>query len=127
MRILAIISGEYGSRHVDNIRAHGPQHWQIEVWKAPAFLPPVIDEPGEFLPPSLPQADLILSFAEHPGVAELLPEIVRMTGARAVLVAVDNEQWLPPGLARQLREWLGEMGVTCVAPKPLCTLSLIHI
>ena len=38
MRILAIISGEYGQRHVDNIRAHGPTDWVIEVWKAPAVL-----------------------------------------------------------------------------------------
>jgi hypothetical protein len=126
MRILAIISGEYGQRHVNNIRANGPKEWVIEVWRAPAFMPPVIDDPRDFLPSELPPADLILSFAEHPGVAELLPEIVKMTGAKAVLVAVDNEKWLPPGLARQLREWLGEMGVTCVTPKPLCSLAPDH-
>ncbi len=126
MRILAIISGEYGQRHVDNIRAHGPRDWQIEVWKAPGFLPPVIDDPEDFLPPELPPADLILSFAEHPGVAELLPDVVRMTGAKAVLVAVDNEAWLPPGLERQLKGWLEDMGVTCVTPKPLCSLAEDH-
>ncbi|MCS7286485.1 MAG: DUF166 family protein [Anaerolineae bacterium] len=126
MQLLAIISGEYGRRHVDNIRAHGPEDWHIEVWKAPSPLPPVIDDPEEFLPHTLPHADLILSFAEHPGVAELLPEIVRMTGARAVLVAVDSEKWLPPGLAHQLREWLREMGVVCVTPKPLCSLAPNH-
>jgi len=31
MRILALITGEYGQRHVDNIRAHGPPSWQVEV------------------------------------------------------------------------------------------------
>lgn len=126
MRILAIVSGGYGQRHVDNIRAHGPKDWRIEVWKSPPFLPPVIDDPEEFLPSSLPPADLILSFAEHPGVAELLPEIVRMARAKAVLVAVDNEKWLPQGLARQLQDWLKGMGVTCVTPKPLCSLAPDH-
>ena len=126
MRILAIITGEYGQRHVDNIRAHGPGDWQIAVWRAPAGLPPVVDDPEEFLPASLPQADLILSFGEHPGVAELLPAMARMTGAQAVLVAVDNETWLPRGLARQLRDWLQEMGVACVTPKPLCSLTETH-
>ena len=48
MRILAIISGEYGQRHVKNIRAHGPTDWTIEVWQAPAVLPPIIDYPEEY-------------------------------------------------------------------------------
>jgi hypothetical protein len=123
IRILAIVSGEYGQRHVENIRAHGPPDWTIEVWRAPGILPPVIDYPEDYLPAELPPADLILSFAEHPGVAELLPDIARMTGARAVIAAVDSEAWLPRGLARQLRGWLEDMGVVCVTPKPLCSLT----
>lgn len=123
MRILAVISGEYGQRHVDNIRRHGPAAWTVEVWQAPALLPPVIDYPEDYLPETLPPADLILSFAEHPGVAELLPDIARMTGAKAVVAAVDNENWLPRGLARQLRGWLEDMGVACATPKPLCSLT----
>jgi hypothetical protein len=123
MRILAIISGEYGQRHVDNIRAHGPTEWKIDVWRAPAILPPIVDYPEDYLPDELPPADLILSFAEHKGVAELLPDIARMTGAQAVIAAVDNEVWLPRGLARQLRGWLGDIGVACVTPKPLCSLT----
>jgi hypothetical protein len=126
MRILAIISGEYGQRHVENIRAHGPTDWVVEVWKAPSVLPPVIDYPEDYLPDTLPPADLILSFGEHPGVAELLPDIVRMTGARAVVAAVDSEAWLPRGLAHQLRGWLEDMGIVCVTPKPLCSLTETH-
>ena len=126
MRILAIISGEYGQRHVDNIRAHGPAGWQIDVWHAPAVLPPVVDYPEDYLPDSLPPADLILAFGEHRGVAELVPEVARMTGARAVIAAVDREEWLPRGLARQLRGWLADMGVACVTPKPLCSLTETH-
>lgn len=126
MRILAIISGDYGQRHVDNVRAHGPEDWQIEVWRAPAVLPPIVDYPEDHLPERLPSSDLILSFAELKGVAELLPDIVRMTGAKAVIAAVDSEAWLPRGLARQLRRWLAEMGVACATPKPLCSLTEGH-
>jgi hypothetical protein len=43
-----------------------------------------------------------------------------------VIAAVDNEAWLPRGLARQLRGWLQEMGVACVTPKPLCSLTQTH-
>ncbi len=124
MRILAIISpGEYGKRHVENLRAHGPADWQIETWQAPPVLPQVIDYPEDYLPPSLPPAELILSFAEHKGVAELLPDIAQMCGAKAVIAAIDNEAALPRGLARQLREWLARSGVACATPKPLCSLT----
>ena len=123
MRILAIISGEYGERHVNNVRQHGPGNWSIEIWQAPAVLPLIVDYPEDYVPDSLPAADLILSFAEHKGVAELLPEVAEVTKAQAVIAAVDNEAWLPRGLARQLRGWLEDMGVACVTPKPLCSLT----
>ncbi|MEW5873191.1 MAG: DUF166 family protein [Chloroflexota bacterium] len=123
MNILAIISGEYGRRHVENIQKHAPQAWRLETWQAPAILPPMIDYPEDYLPESLPPADLILSFAEHKGVAELLPDIALKTGAKAVIVAVDNEAWLPRGLARQLHDWLARIQVACATPKPLCTLT----
>jgi hypothetical protein len=123
MQILAIISGEYGIRHVDNIKKHKPDRWDINTWQAPTILPPVIDYPEDYLPEELPSADLILSFGEHKGIAELIPDIAEMVNAQAVIAAIDNEAWLPRGLARQLRGWLEKISVVCVTPKPLCSLT----
>jgi hypothetical protein len=123
MRILAIVSGEFGLRNVRNINEYAPPEWEINTWQAPPALPPMIDYPEDHLPDSMPASDLILSFAELKGVAELLPDIARLTGAKAVVVAVNNETWLPIGLARQLRSWLDDMGVACAAPRPLCSLT----
>lgn len=123
MQILAIYTGEYGQRHIENIRAHAPKHWWIESWLAPTHFPLMIDDPADFLPSEVPPADLILSFAEVKGVAELLPDLARQSGAKAVLAPIDNEAWLPRGLARQLHGWLEKMGVACVTPKPLCSLT----
>lgn len=123
MRILAIITGDYGRRHANHIREHAPSGWQVEVWQAPTALPSFVDYPEDYVPPDLPPADLVLAFQEHKGVAELIPDICQVTGARAVVAAVDNETWLPRGLARQLRGWLAEDGVACVTPKPLCSLT----
>jgi len=123
MRILGIISGEYGKRHIDNIRKHGPAGWEIEVWQAPTHFPLVIDYPEDYIPERLSPADLILSFAEHRGVAELLPDLVTLSGAKGVIAAIDNESWLPRGLARQLRGWIEKLGANCVTPKPLCSLT----
>ncbi len=126
MRILAIITGEYGQRHVDNIRAHGPNDWVVDVWRAPTTLPLIVDYPEDYVPESLPPADLILALQEHKGVAELIPEVAKMTGAQAVIAPVDNVAWLPPGLANQLRGWLAHMGVASVFPKPFCSLTETH-
>jgi thymidylate synthase len=123
MRILAIVNGEYGRRHVANVQAHAPAAWQMAVWEAPTVFPPVIDYPEEYLPAELPPADLILALAEHKGVAELLPDLAEMVGATAVLAPIDNEAWLPRGLARQLHGWLAKIGVACATPKPLCSLT----
>jgi hypothetical protein len=126
MRILAVITGDYGVRHVENIRSHAPEGWSIEAWTAPTLLPLIIDYPEDYLPESLPAADLILALAEQKGVAELLPEIAQMAGARAVIAPVDNEAWLPRGLARQLRGWLENEHIACVTPKPFCSLTETH-
>jgi len=123
MQILALISGEFGLRNVRNIRANAPEDWEINTWQAPPALPPMIDYPEDHLPDTLPPADLILSFAELKGVAELLPEIARLSGAKAVIVAVNNETWLPLGLGQQLLGWLEEMNVVCATPRPLCSLT----
>ncbi len=125
MRILGVITGEYGKRHVSNVRQHAPKAWTIEEWRAPSQYPIVIDYPDEYVPSKLPPADLILSFPEVAAVAELIPDVVKLTGASAVIAAVDSEAWLPRGLARQLRGWLERMGVVCVTPKPLCSLTEI--
>ncbi len=123
MRILAIISGDYGQRHVDNIRAHGPDHWTLHVWQAPTALPLIVDYPEEFVPDDLPQVDLILALHEHKGVAELITEAAARTGAQALIAPIDNLAWLPTGLANQLRGWLARIGVTAVFPKPFCSLT----
>jgi hypothetical protein len=123
MRILVLINSDYGTRHLDNITQHAPPGWIINHWRAPVYFPLVVDYPEDFLPAELPPSDLIVSFAEHKSVAELIPDIVKRTGAQAVIAAVDNENCLPRGLARQLRGWLEKMDIACVTPKPLCSLT----
>ncbi len=123
LRILAIVQGEYGRRIVDNVRTHGPSNWVVELWPAATSLPSLIDDPLEFLPSSLPRADLLLSLGESAAVAQLLPDLSQLTGAHSVIVAVENHNWLPSGLMNQVRSWLTDLGVVAVFPKPLCSLT----
>ena len=126
MRVLVLKTGEYGQRHIENLERFAPQEWSILSWQTPRSLPIVIDYPEDYLPESLPPADLILSLAELSGVAEMIPDIAQMTGATAVIAPIDSQAWLPFGLANQLRGWLDQIGVYCVTPMPFCSLTERH-
>jgi hypothetical protein len=123
MKILAIVSGEYGQRHVANIRAHGPSTWSLTTWTPPRILPMVIDEPEEFLPTSLAAQDLVLAFQEDPRAAQLIADIAKLCKARAVIAPVDREEWMPRGLVQQVGGWLAKAGIAAAFPKPLCALT----
>jgi len=123
MRVLVVTQGEYGRRMVQNLRGTAPSEWSISEWRAPASLPMVMDYPEEFLPKSLPSADLVLALGESPALAELVPEIARISGAKSVISPIDRAEWLPKGLARQLAMWLKDIGVAAVFPRPLCSLT----
>jgi len=123
MRILAFVHDRYGKRIVDNISSRAPSSWQVTSITAPRSLPPIVDEPLEFLPPELPQADLILHLAETARAAQLLPGLVLLTKAQVVIAPVDSEVWLPSGLRLQLKRELAEQGVEIHFPKPFCSLN----
>ena len=123
MRILAFVHDRYGKRIVDNISSRAPSSWQVTSITAPRSLPPIVDEPLEFLPPKLPQADLILHLAETARAAQLLPGLVLLTKAQVVIAPVDSEVWLPSGLRLQLKRELAEQGVEIHFPKPFCSLN----
>jgi len=122
MRILIILQGYYGERIVENIQRHVPANWEVNCFKFPIGVPAIIDDADEFLPRELPAADLLISLGEHPGVAQLIPDIVKRSGATAVIAPADNRAWLPFGLFRQIQKSLESMGVDMVYPVPFCTL-----
>jgi hypothetical protein len=123
VQLLILTQGKWGDRIAENIQEHAPSHWEVSIWHAPRVLPPIIDYPEDFLPEELPPASLILSLGETSGLAQLVPDAARMTGAQAVIAPIDNNESLPPGLARQLGQWLDDLGVESVFPKPFCSLT----
>jgi hypothetical protein len=123
LRLFVLYQGHYGERILKHVSRFAPTSWSIEAWRAPSDLPPVIDAPLTFLPLDLPRADLVLSVGQLASMAQLLPSVTERTGAHSVIAPVDNGDWLPDGLARQLCSQLAEIGVTAVCPKPFCSLT----
>lgn len=123
MRILIVVQGHYGQRIADNIKKYGPADWDVFVYTFPVELPSIIDDAERFLPKEIPQVDLLISLGEHLGVAQTVPDLVVKSGARAVVAPADNRAWLPPGLAKQIKQKLASLGVEMVYPVPFCTLT----
>lgn len=122
-RLLTLTQGEWGERIAEHIDQTAPAHWVVNNWKAPRVLPPVIDYPEDFLPEGLPQASVVLALGDTSGLAQLVPDVAKMVGAKAVIAPIDSNESLPPGLARQLKQWLENIGVESVFPKPFCSLT----
>jgi len=126
MKVLSVLqhgNRRWGKRIIDFITENAPENWQIETCAMPP-LPPVIDEPEDFLPDNLPHVDLLLVLAESQGLAQLIPDYAKMTRAEAVIAPVDNELWLPEGLQNQARRKLESIDVDIVFPTPFCSLTV---
>lgn len=121
--LLTLSQGEWGERIANNIKETAPDHWVVNNWNAPRVLPPIIDYPEDFLPETFPQASVVLALGDTSGLAQLVPDIAQMAGAKAVIAPIDNNESLPPGLVRQLTQWLEGIGVESVFPKPFCSLT----
>ncbi len=122
-RLLIMTQGQWGERIAENVGRHCPPHWSVSRWSAPRALPPIVDDPDDFLPPAFTPADLLLALGDTPGAASLIPDLARRCSVRAVIAPIDRGESLPPGLVRQLQGWLADLHIAAVFPKPFCSLT----
>ena len=123
--VLLMVGDEYGPRVLENICAQGFSSWIHGVHEF-SEVPPleaVLDEPEAYVPDGLPECELLLSLGLPQELQALLPAIAERTRAEAVIAAICNSSWLPPGLRRQLEDDLASLGVAYAFPKPGCSLQ----
>ena len=123
MHLLIAYQEHYGKRITAHIRQHKPADWKIETITLPPVLPVLIDDPTEFLPDSIKRANLVLGLCENEGAAKLIPGLAIKSGAKAVIMPIDNAKWITQGLKNQLKNEMTNLGITSVFPKTFCTLT----
>lgn len=121
--ILVLIQGEYGERIAKNVQENGPAGFKVTTMTLPDDLSMVVEDPAEYLPESLPHADLVLALQENSSAAQLISEIVKSTDAKALIAPVDNSAWLPHGMRTQIERELSKLGIAVTFPRPFCTLE----
>jgi len=104
---------------VRNIRA------AIELPK-PADLPAFIDKPEEYMPRSLPKADLCVASGLHKDLLLELPLYIVRAGVKGLIVPIEDFNEVPSGLRKQLEERCLELGLEYAFPKPFCSLEPVQ-
>jgi hypothetical protein len=117
MRILPFSLPSTAPPHCQH-SAHQPAHWSVESWQAP-----VLFRNHRLSRRFLPFSPRLTWFVRCRAPRRRWLARHRPPRSWSVLAPIDNEAWLPRGLARQLREWLERQGVACATPKPLCSLT----
>ena len=86
--------------------------------------PTMIEDPEEFIKNlDLIPCDLLLIVAIHHDILASVDLIVEATGAKAVIVPIEDPTWVPPGLRAQVKATLDNIGIENAFPKPFCTLE----
>lgn len=143
MRLSVFYSGEFGKKVVGNLvnsdsfcvscgdlcdHCREPRasfaSMIVGLFELRTDLPDFVEEPMEYIPGNLPLSDLIIAIDLHPDILMAVPDIVAMTGAKAVIIPVDDSRLVPAGLAEQVKNKLESQGVECECPKPFCSLEL---
>ncbi len=102
--------------HVRNIRA------AIELPK-PSDLPAFIDKPEEYMPKSVPKADLCVASGLHKDLLLELPTHLGKVGVKGLIVPIEDFNEVPSGLRKQLEGRCLELHLECAFPKPFCSLE----
>ncbi|MFC1963705.1 DUF166 domain-containing protein [Chloroflexota bacterium] len=123
MHILVFTQGPYGERILRHIRETSLAGWTVGSVELPRALPPIIDDPDEFITQDLPEADLIVFLSESPQAPQLIPDVAVMIKAKAVIAPIDNSSWMPMGLKNQIQRDLTSRGIASAFPKTFCTLT----
>ena len=129
MRLIVFTQGSYGERILENLRLRAPREWVMEESVIPGGLPAMIEEPQEIVEDLelSGEWDLVLFMGESPSAFTLLPSILDKLEVGAVIAPVDDYEWLPRGLERQIGGEIEGMGVKVVFPRTFCALAPVGV
>lgn len=95
----------------------------VGLLQFPARLPVYIDDPDTYIPSELEEHDVSLVINVHEDLLLSLPEKLKAAGSRAMIVFLDDSDWLNPGVRRQVKKKCAEIGLEAAFPKPSCSLD----
>ncbi len=87
-------------------------------------VPQFIDDPMQYLPKNIPPIDYLLVIGIHEDLLSGLPELLKDSEIKAVIVPIEDPKWVPAGLQKQVLEAFEDVGIQAAFPKPFCSLNV---
>ncbi len=145
LKVVLIFNGDYGLRVLENMvnsighcvscghlciekqckyGKYGFANNIIGVYELedPESLPQVIDDPYKYLPRKLPNADIVLATGLHNDLYMELPELLRKSDIKALIIFREDPKDAPLGVVREIYDLCKDYGIEFEAPKPSCIL-----
>ncbi|MDI6817680.1 MAG: DUF166 family protein, partial [Actinomycetota bacterium] len=91
--------------------------------KLPLLTDQFIDDPEEYLSISVPEHEITLAFNIHADILLDVPALAAKAGSKALIVPVEDPDWLGGWTKARLEEECAELGLEFAAPKPFCRLT----
>ncbi|MET1124843.1 MAG: DUF166 family protein [Archaeoglobaceae archaeon] len=88
----------------------------------PATMPDFVENPTDYLPKKIAEADVAVAVNLHADVLAELPAVLDGK-VSALIVPIEEPRWCPPGLRKQLAEKCEDLGMEFAAPKPFCSFK----
>ncbi|ADL07566.1 DUF166 domain-containing protein [Thermosediminibacter oceani] len=89
----------------------------------PGIMPQIVDEPGEYIPPEIPEHNILIAAGVHP---DLMIELIKKaadSGCRALIAPREHPSWIDSVLEKEIRALCAGLGIECVFPRPFCALQ----
>jgi hypothetical protein len=86
-------------------------------------LPSFIDDPGKYIPKTIPKSDLWVASGLHKDLLLELPRHIKRAEAKGLIVPVEDPAEVPMGLRTQLNDECERLGLESAFPKPFCSLE----
>ncbi len=104
---------DYGSK-AENI---------LGMYEFPSDLPDMIEEADEYFPTGVPKVDVLVVIGIHQDLLSEIPSFMEKNGINTVIIPIENGDWCPLGLQKQLERDLDEKGFQYAFPRPFCSLT----
>ena len=111
--------GHFWQRLAEHLQSAGGE---VLVSELPEQLPMIVDYPREFLPQQTGEADVTIAVHLHHDLLAEIPALLSEGGGRALIVPVENPNWVRPGLMRQISRDCDKLKVEVAFPEPFCAL-----